>query len=288
MAGSGRARAARAAQGAQGSRKPRARGETATAAVPVIWARGERPARGPQPSLTRDRIAEAAIAIADGEGLEAVSMRRVAAAVGAGGTMSLYRYVSRKEDLIDLMADRVLAEVELPDSPSGDWRADLRLIARQSHELLLRHPWSATVGLARPSLGPNQLRVTEFALRAVSGLDLDVDSMMWMVLTVLNFVRGFAQAEIAEREAQRRTGMTEDQWRLAMTPYVRQIMADGRYPMVSRYIVEGQDLDPETAFEQGVDRIIESLALGLQRDRARGAQPGRPTARTRSQPPSST
>jgi AcrR family transcriptional regulator len=236
--------------------------EGAAAVAPVIWARPDRPARGPQPSLTRDQIAAAAIAIADAEGLEAVSMRRVAAAVGAG-TMSLYRYVSRKEDLIDLMADRVLGELDLPDAPSGDWRADLWLIARQSHELQLRHPWSATVGLARPSLGPNQLRVTEFALRAVGGLGLDVDTMMWMVLTVLTFARGFAEAENAEREAQRRTGMTEDEWRLAMAPYVQQIIDSGRYPMLSRYIVEGQDLDPEAAFEQGMDRVIEGLAQSL-------------------------
>lgn len=246
------------------ARGPVARGRAARpAAAPVIWARPDRPARGPQPSLTRDQIAAAAIAIADAEGLKGVSMRRVAAAVGAG-TMSLYRYVSRKEDLIDLMADRVLSELDLPDAPSGDWRADLRLIARQSHDLQLRHPWSGTVGLARPSMGPNQLRVTEFALRTVANLGLDIDTMMWMVLTVITFGRGAAEAEVAEREAQRRTGMTEDQWRLSMSPYVRQIIDSGRYPLLSRYIVEGQDLDPETAFEQGLDRIIEGLAQSLE------------------------
>jgi len=233
--------------------------------VPVIWARPDRPARGPQPSLTRARIAAAAVAIADAEGLEAVSMRKVAAAVGAG-TMSLYRYVSRKEDLIDLMSDQVLAELELPGSPSGDWRADLRMLARQGRALILRHPWSATLGLARPSLGPNQLGVTEFALRALDGLGLDIDTMMGMGATVSAFVRGFVQTEIAEREARRRTGMTEDQWRLSMAPYVRTILASGRYSMLSRVIVEGEDIDPELAFERGVDWIIEGLALSLKLD----------------------
>jgi AcrR family transcriptional regulator len=234
--------------------------------APVIWARPDRPARGPHPSLTREQIATSAIAIADVEGLEAVSMRKVAAAVGAG-TMSLYRYVSRKEDLIDLMSDQVLAEVELPDSPSGDWRADLRMIARQSRALMLRHPWSATLGLARPSLGPNQLRVVDFALRAVDGLGLDIDTMMGMGLTISAFVRGFVQTEIAELEAQRRTGMTEEQWRLSMAPYVRTIIASGKYPMLSRVIIEGEDVDPEVAFEQGVDTLIEGLALRLKLDR---------------------
>lgn len=229
---------------------------------PVIWARPERPARGPQPSLTRDQIARAAIEIADADGIEAVSMRRVAAAVGAG-TMSLYRYVSRKDDLIDLMGDAVVAELDLPDAPSGDWRADILLIAKRNRELYLRHPWSATLGLARPSLGPNQLRALEYAMRVVDGLGLHVDDMMAIGTTVAAFVRGFVQVELAEIEGQRRTGMTEDQWRLAMAPYVKSLLESGRYPMLNRVIIEGEDPDLDVAFEQGVRRILDGLALDL-------------------------
>jgi AcrR family transcriptional regulator len=230
---------------------------------PVIWTRPDRPARGPQPSLTRDQIAEAAIAIADAEGIDAVSMRRVAAAVGAG-TMSLYRYVSRREDLVDLMADKVLGEVALPERPSGDWQADLRLLAMQQRALSLRHPWAPEVGLARPSLGPNQLAIVEFALEAVADLGLDVDAMMGMAAMLTAFVRGFVQGELAELEARRRTGMTEDQWRQSMAPYMRQIVESGRYPQLNRYVIEGDDdVEPELAFEQGLDRLLVGLAATL-------------------------
>jgi Tetracyclin repressor-like, C-terminal domain len=137
--------------------------------------------------------------------------------------------------------------------------------------------------------------LTEFTLRVVDGLGLDIDTMMWMGLTLSTFVRGFALAEIAELEAQRRTGMTEGQWRLSMAPYVRQIIASGRYPMLSRFIVEGEDLDPRVAFERGLDRVLDGMALSLGLDAshrpsrgAGGRQAGSPTASTRLQPPSST
>jgi AcrR family transcriptional regulator len=239
---------------------------------PVIWARPERPARGPQPSLTRDQIARAAIDIADAEGIEAVSMRKVAAKVGAG-TMSLYRYVSRKDDLIDLMGDAAMAELDLPETPSGDWRADTVEIAKRNRDLYLRHPWAVTLGLARPSLGPNQLRVLEYALRVLDGLGLGIDDMMGIGGTLSAYVRGFVQAELAEAEAQRRTGMNEEQWRLTMRPYVVSLLDSGRYPMLSRVIVEGEDPDLDVAFEQGVNRILDGLLLGLGIDPAPGHTP---------------
>src|SRR2546429_919999 len=94
----------------------------------VVWTRPVRPLRGPQPAHSRADLVAAAVRVADAEGIAAVSMRRVAAEIGAG-TMSLYRYVSRKDDLLDLMVDAALGEMDLPDAPSGDWRADLRLLA---------------------------------------------------------------------------------------------------------------------------------------------------------------
>jgi AcrR family transcriptional regulator len=239
---------------------------------PVIWARPERKARGPQPSLTRDQIARAAIEIADAEGIEAVSMRKVAAKVGAG-TMSLYRYVSRKDDLIDLMGDAVVAELDLPETPSGDWRADTVEIAKRNRALYLRHPWAVTLGLARPSLGPNQLRVLEYALRVLDGLGLGIDDIMGIGATLSAFVRGFVQAELAEVEAQRRTGMNEDEWRLTMRPYVESLLESGRYPMLTRLIVEGTDPDLDVAFQQGVNRILDGLLLGLGIEPSSGAAP---------------
>src|SRR5262249_43559728 len=106
----------------------------------ILWARTERSSRGPQPTLSHAQIAAAAIRIADREGLDAVSMRRVAAELGAG-TMSLYRYVRTKDELHDLMRDTVAGEDDVPAKPSGHWRADLSVLAHQMRASALRHPW---------------------------------------------------------------------------------------------------------------------------------------------------
>ena len=142
--------------------------DSATSATPpetpeLIWLRPERTGRGPRPAHSRDSIAAAAVTIADAEGLDAVSMRRVATALGAG-TMSLYNYVPKKEQLFDLMLDAVVGEYELPASPSGDQRTDLQLLFRQQLEILRRHTWVPRLVVGRPSLGPNGLRYTEYFL----------------------------------------------------------------------------------------------------------------------------
>ena len=114
----------------------------------------------------------AAIAIADREGLDALTMRRVAEVLGAG-TMSLYWYVRSKDELIELMRDQVAGEQTLKEA-SGDWRSDLATFARDTRKLFLRHPWLASVLGGPPPLGPNSLRQDELAMAIVDGLGLPV------------------------------------------------------------------------------------------------------------------
>jgi AcrR family transcriptional regulator len=113
----------------------------------VIRARPERAGRGPRPDHTRARLA-AAVRIADAEGLDGVSTRRVAAGIGCG-TMSLHGYVPRKEELHELMADAVVAAYALPEAPSGEWRAGLKELCRQGRAVMLRHPWLPPADVAR-------------------------------------------------------------------------------------------------------------------------------------------
>ena len=103
----------------------------------------------------------------------------------------------------------------------------------------------------------------EYALLVLDGLGLGIDDIMGIGATLSAYVRGYVQAELAEVEAQRRTGMNEEQWRLRMRPYVESLLASGRYPMLTRVIVEGEDPDLDVAFEQGVNRILDGLLLGL-------------------------
>jgi AcrR family transcriptional regulator len=234
---------------------------------PVIWARLDRSARRPRPSLTHDQIVAAAIEIADTEGVEALSMRKVAARLGAG-TMSLYRYVANKDDLLDLMVDAIIGEEPLPEEPAGDWRSELAEQARRVRRGAQRHPWAIGFILARPNLGPNAVRTIEHAMAAVDGLGIDIDGMLDMVATVDAFVIGFVQAELAEAEARRRTGLTEEQWRARMAPYIRRLIATGHYPYLERIVMEADDFpDIDATFERRLALVLDGLAASIDRGR---------------------
>ena len=233
-----------------------------------IWMRPQRHSRGPDPTYSREQITEAAIKIADAEGLEAVSMRRIAKEVGTGA-MSLYRYLGSKDDLLELMTDAVQGEDPLPDKPSGDWRVDLTEIAERGRAMMLRHPWTTTVTTSRPSFGPNSMRTFEYGLSCVDGLGLSIDEMLSIVLTLINYVRNFVQAVLAEEEAMRRTKLTEEQWRAIQGPYLQQIIDSGRYPLFTKVIIDAAlpHMDPDRQFQTGLDDLLDGIAAKLDRRR---------------------
>jgi AcrR family transcriptional regulator len=251
----------------------------------TIWERLERPARGPRPVLTHDQIAHAAVMIADEQGLDAVSMRRLAERLGVA-TMALYRYVSSKEDLVELMIDAVAAEMEPtpatglrdiarmmdavpadgPPSPEHGWRDLARRFAHQLRAVGLRHPW-LTAALARSphALTPNLVARTEEVLRSLDGLGLDVDTMMAVFGTVNAFVRGATAAEAVQREAMRKAGWaSEQEARLGYLPAVRWLIGTGRYPTLTRYIIEGSNEDDaQWQFEFGLECVLDGIAARL-------------------------
>jgi AcrR family transcriptional regulator len=230
---------------------------------PLIWERLDRTPRGPRPSMSHDQIVEAAVEIADAEGLDAVSMRRLAKQLDAG-TMSLYRYVANRDDLIELMTDYIAGEDAPTGPPSGDWRHELAEAARRTRRLALRHPWSTDLMLGLPALGPNSLRQMERALAGVDGLGLSIDQMTDLTSTVTAFVIGFAQAELAQVRAQQRTGLTEEQYRDRMAPYLGKQLETGRFPYTRRLIVEAEDFpDVDTVFERRLGYVLDGLAASL-------------------------
>ncbi|WP_198035282.1 TetR/AcrR family transcriptional regulator [Streptacidiphilus rugosus] len=231
-----------------------------------VWARTRSAGRGPQPSLSVEAVVDAAVAIADAEGVEAVSMRRIAAELGVG-TMSLYRYVETKDDLLDLMTDQVMGgEGEERPAPHPDWRAELRGIAVRYRALLLRHQWVLGVSGSRPPLGPNVLDNTERMLGAMDGLGLDIEEMARFGWTVMAYVRGYVMSELAEAETIRRTGVSEDDYRSAVGPYLKRVMAEGRHPLLARYVRDADDHpDPDVVFGRGLDQVLDGIAVTLQR-----------------------
>ncbi|MDH6139851.1 AcrR family transcriptional regulator [Kitasatospora sp. GP30] len=221
----------------------------------LIWLRPERAGRGPRPAHSRASIAAAAVALADAEGLEAVTMRRIAAELGAG-TMSLYNYVPKKEQLFDLMLDAVVAEYQLPDAPSGDWRADLRMLAHQQMDILRRHRWVTTVIRQRPSIGPNSLRVTEFFLGAVAGFELSGGAKMEALAMLNGSVCQFADFERATTAA----ATSPQRWQLELAGYLGQVAAGGGYPNLTAALGSGgPPPDAGASFERFLDRLLTVL-----------------------------
>ncbi|MVU78616.1 TetR family transcriptional regulator [Nocardia sp. ET3-3] len=225
-------------------------------AQPVVWSKTRRDPARRAPSV--ERIVETALAIADAEGLEAVSMRRVATEL-ASGTASMYRYVANRDELLDLMIDAAQGDIALPPL-TGDGRADLAALARQRRETLLRHRWLGAELTGRPALGPNALRRFDAGIAAALQLTADIGLAAQLVDTVSAYVHGTVTQEVAELRAQQRTGLSEDQWRASVGPYLRDALATGAYPALARRLHEAEDPTDAERFEFGLACVLEGVS----------------------------
>ena len=215
--------------------------------------------------LSRAEIVSTAIAVADAEGPDAISMRRIAQVLRSG-TMSLYWHVTNKEHLLDLMLDVLITEVEVP-APSGDWRADLRALARNNRAMLLRHRWVMDFVGGRPPLGPNTLLYLDRSLGLLDGFGLDIPTAMNILMTVLTYVMGAALREMREMRVQRdqeQARVDPAEWEPARAAWRDRLAADGRFTRVVRFLDEGFDPDAEETrderFEFGLDCVLDGIA----------------------------
>ena len=232
---------------------------------PVVWMRPEHGTRGPKPTHSRRDVAVAGVRIADQEGLDGVSMRRIAAELGTG-TTSLYRYVSKKDDVLELMVDEVMGELRDTEL-AGSWRADLSTIAHLMRSTALRHPWLPMLSSGRSVHGPNSLRWLELTLSVFDGMDLDTDEMLANLSTLSSFVDGHVLAELGDRQAARRSGLTHEQWMEQQGEYGPTIINSGLYPRFTRVIVEARTPHApdrqDRAFKAGLHRVLDGLAAHL-------------------------
>ena len=229
-------------------------------AVPeVIWARPERTGRGPRPAYTRADIAAAAVRIADEQGLDAVSMRHVAAELGCG-TMSLYNYVPRKEDLYELMVDLVSGEHELWE-PGPDWRDDMLRVGRQTRQLMLRHPWLP--GLMSPVYGfsPNALRYLEHCLACLDPLTGMRYGMKLQLVGMLNWVvTTYVANELATAERARSLPWSVEDENAVRIAYLGAQVASGKYPRMGAAFAEDPGpIDLEAVFEEALRRVLDAF-----------------------------
>jgi AcrR family transcriptional regulator len=229
-----------------------------------IWARSEPGAR--RPRHTREQIAQAALAIADAEGIDAVSMRRVAAELGAG-TMTLYHYVRTKAELRELMSDSMMGELILPEHElSAGWREALAALARRSQAAFARHPW-ALEGLRDTRGGPNGMLHFEQTLRAVASLDLPLAERLGIALAVDDYVFGYMRHAGGPNELEDQDG------REAVLAYFGALLATGDYPELARTFAgyDGADgLDMmiaifrnEDRFERGLQWLLDGIEASL-------------------------
>lgn len=210
----------------------------------LLWGLAEEPSRGPRQGLSVGEVVEAAVALADAGGLEAVSMRKVAARLDVSA-MSLYTYVPGKRELLDLMLDHCLAELVAEPIAGGRWRDRMATLARSWLAFHRRHPWVLAVSASRPLLGPNETAVFERCLEIVDGLGLPGPRMARLVEVVASFVRGAAHAVVDAEAAEGATGLSDDDWWTARAPLLEELVVDwaGRFPTVTR-VGREQAFDP--------------------------------------------
>lgn len=209
--------------------------------------------------LDRERIVRAAIRLADADGLEAVSLRKVATALGVG-PMRLYGYIGSKEELLDLMVDAIHAEIR----PAGDsWREVLRSLAETTRQAAHQHEWLADLLGGRPQLGPHALARGETVMAALG--DVDLDSIMPMVTAVDAYVIGTVRREIAERRAERATGMDERRWQVSLGPYLERNFATGRFPALATVVRDAAHLDADQTFRLGLGFLLDGIEAHISR-----------------------
>ncbi|WP_433449285.1 TetR/AcrR family transcriptional regulator [Streptomyces sp. CA-142005] len=228
-------------------------------AVPeVIWARPERTGRGPKPAYTRDDIAAAAVRIADARGLDAVSMRQVAAELGCG-TMSLYNYVPRKEDLYELMMDAVSAEHVLWE-PGGDWRADMLRVARETRSLMHRHPWIPRLMSPVYGFSPHALRYLEHCLACLDPLEASYGTKLELIAMLNGVVTTYVRNELDTAERVRALPWSEDEENAVRIAYLGGQVASGAYPrMAAAFAEDAGPIDLEAVFERALGRVLDGF-----------------------------
>jgi AcrR family transcriptional regulator len=232
--------------------------------IALAWGRRPRATRGPKPGLTLDRIVAAGIKVALTEGIGALSMTRVATELGVG-TMSLYRYVTAKDELLTLMVDSALGAP--PQAPAGEaWRAGLTRWAVGVRDAYKRHPWSLRVPISAPPLGPNNVAWLDNALRALGDTPLSEQQKLSTVLLISGFVRNDVTLDLDMTAG---AGGADDAQ--VMPVYARllaNLIEGGDFPALEAAVASGalsDEDDPDSEFKFGLERILDGVDALIRR-----------------------
>ncbi|MGW6982672.1 TetR/AcrR family transcriptional regulator [Streptomyces sp. NPDC054932] len=234
------------------------------ASLEMAWGLRERPGKGPRPTLTLPRIVEAAVTLAAGEGMDAVSMGRVAKELGVS-TMSLYRYVTAKEELHILMSDAgVGTPPPLPPQAQGwGWRELLTDWAYAQRAVLMANSWILRIPLTGAPVSPNQLAWMERGLAAMAGTSLQEGEKISTIILIGGLVRNEATMAADMMDAIVKSGVAPDQVLGQYVRTLRLMTGPDTHPAVTRLLESdaftGAD-EPDFQFRFGLDRILDGLA----------------------------
>jgi len=237
--------------------------------VKLAWGIVKQPSRGPKGELSIPKIVEAAIAIADRDGLAAVSMNRVAASLGFSA-MSLYRYVSSKDDLLVLMQDAV-CETVIPEEDE-DWRSGMRTYVRATMGVFLEHPWFGDIPVSGAPLTPNNLKIVDWALRPLRDLPLNDYEKMSIVLLLSSYARAVGVIARDIDQAVRRGTDPESITGMNYTAAMRQLVKPERFPYLHPLVESGVYTEENPSentvgddFDFGLERILDGIESYLRR-----------------------
>jgi AcrR family transcriptional regulator len=237
-----------------------------SARVTFPWLTDRAPeARSP---LTREQIVEAAIRLADAEGLDALSMRRLGNELGAGAT-SIYWHVRNKDELLDLVVDRIIGEVRAELGPADGWRAELEETARAIRRVLVRHRHIAPVIGSRPTFGPNAVEALEWMIGRVRAGGAEVRTALLAAQSVINYAAGFAVFECRDPLGADATDQDREAFRAELGLFVATLPPD-RFPNTLATLPVGASITPDEHFEFGLGCLMSGIVARL----AAEAQPG--------------
>jgi AcrR family transcriptional regulator len=237
------------------------------ATVAAAWGVRERPHKGPKPTLSLARIVDAGVRVADTEGLDAVSMGRVAASLDTA-PMSLYRHVSSKEELLRLMVDAAWGDSPGPLAGGEDWRDGLARWARAMRAALRHHPWAARLPISGLPIMPREIAWFEDALAGLADTGLTEARKASVIMLLSGYVRNLATTEADIAAAVAASGLGADEWMASYPRMLSQLTDPRRFPALTTFIAAGvfETADePDDEFVFGLDRILDGVGALLSR-----------------------
>ncbi|NUK73209.1 TetR/AcrR family transcriptional regulator [Streptomyces lunaelactis] len=239
------------------------------ASIEAAWGLRERPAKGPKPGLSLDRIVDTAVAVAAAEGLAAVSMGRIAKELGVS-TMSLYRYVAAKDELYILMQEAVIGTPPPHPAPGTGWREALAAWARAQREVFHRNLWALRIPISGPPATPNSVAWWEQALVALEDTGLDEGEKISVILLVGGFVRNEALLMADLGAAIEASGLSPEEVMARYGRTLKRFADPDRYPALARMLesdVMFEPDDPDFEFTFGLDRVLDGIEVLIERRR---------------------